>query len=108
MKKVFMSMIALMMAMSVNAQKYLNDSGTPFGEGKFYVGASFSGLGRHGNLAGFRVFNSILCVRGLAGLHVFVEGLADGTGAGVEFLDIALNLCSATACSSRCHRLTTA
>jgi hypothetical protein len=45
MKKVFMSMIALMMAMSVNAQKYLNDSGTPFGEGKFYVGASFSGLG---------------------------------------------------------------
>ena len=45
MKKVFMSMIALMMAMSVNAQKYLNDSGTPFEEGKFYVGASFSGLG---------------------------------------------------------------
>ena len=35
MKKVFMSMIALMMAMSVNAQQYLNDSGTPFEEGKF-------------------------------------------------------------------------
>ena len=45
MKKVFMSMIVLMMTMSVNAQKYLNDSGTPFEEGKFYVGASFSGLG---------------------------------------------------------------
>ena len=45
MKKVFMSMIALMMAMSVNAQKYLNESGTPFEEGKFYVGASLSGLG---------------------------------------------------------------
>jgi hypothetical protein len=44
MKKVFMSMVALMMAMSMNAQKFLNDSGTPFSEGKFYVGASFSGL----------------------------------------------------------------
>ena len=37
-------MVALMLAMSVNAQKYLNESGTPFSEGKFYVGASFSGL----------------------------------------------------------------
>ena len=41
---------------------------------------------------GFRVFNSILCVRDLAGLHVFVERLADGTGTGVELLDVALDL----------------
>ena len=43
MKKVFMSMIALMMAMSVNAQKYLNEGTTPFSKGKTYVGASLSG-----------------------------------------------------------------
>ena len=35
---------------------------------------------------------SILCVRSLAGLHVFVERLADGTGTGVELLDVALDL----------------
>ena len=45
MKKLFLSAIALMMAMNVNAQKYLNSTGTPFEEGKFYVGASLSGLG---------------------------------------------------------------
>jgi hypothetical protein len=45
MKKLFLSAIALMMAMSINAQKYLNSSDTPFEEGKFYVGASLSGLG---------------------------------------------------------------
>jgi hypothetical protein len=47
MKKFLMSAIALMMAMSVNAQntqKYLNESTTPFEESKFYVGASLSGL----------------------------------------------------------------
>jgi hypothetical protein len=44
MKKLLMSAVALIMAMSVHAQSYLNDSGTPFSEGKFYVGASFSGL----------------------------------------------------------------
>ena len=43
MKKVFMSMIALLMAMSVNAQKYLNEGTTPFSKGKTYVGASLSG-----------------------------------------------------------------
>ena len=43
MKKILMSAIALMMAMSVNAQKYLNDSTTPFSEGKAYLGASLSG-----------------------------------------------------------------
>ena len=43
MKKLMMSMVALMMAMSVNAQKILNDSGTPFEEGKFYVNAAWSG-----------------------------------------------------------------
>ena len=42
MKKLMMSMVALMMAMSVNAQ-YLNDSKTPFEEGKFYVNAAWSG-----------------------------------------------------------------
>ena len=44
MKKILMSAIALMMAMSVNAQKILNESTTPFEESKFYIGASLSGL----------------------------------------------------------------
>ena len=44
MKKILMSAIALMMAMSVNAQKLLNESTTPFEESKVYVGASLSGL----------------------------------------------------------------
>ena len=43
MKKVMMAAIGLMMAVCANAQ-YLNDSGTPFEQGKFYVGASVSGL----------------------------------------------------------------
>ena len=43
MKKLMMSMVALMMAMSMNAQKYLNESTTPFTQGKTYVGASLSG-----------------------------------------------------------------
>ena len=37
-----MAAIGLMMAVNANAQ-YLNDSGTPFEKGKFYVSASFSG-----------------------------------------------------------------
>jgi hypothetical protein len=41
MKKLMMAAIGLMMAMSVNAQ-YMNDSETPFSEGKFYVSASAS------------------------------------------------------------------
>ena len=41
MKKLMMAAIGLMMAMSVNAQ-YLNESETPFAEGKFYVSASAS------------------------------------------------------------------
>ena len=41
MKKLMMAAIGLMMAMSVNAQ-YLDDSETPFTEGKFYVSASAS------------------------------------------------------------------
>ena len=44
MKKVIMTLVALMMAMSMNAQKYLNESETPFGQGKFYVAASLSNL----------------------------------------------------------------
>ena len=44
MKKILMSAIALMMAMSVHAQKYLNEPTTPFSQGKAYVGASLSGL----------------------------------------------------------------
>jgi hypothetical protein len=44
MKKILMAAICLMMVMSVNAQKVLNESTTPFEESKFYVGASFSGL----------------------------------------------------------------
>ena len=40
MKKVLLSILALMMAMSVNAQRFLNESDTPFKQGKFYVNAS--------------------------------------------------------------------
>ena len=42
MKKLMMAAVALMMAVSVNAQKYLNDSGTPFAQDKWYIGASTS------------------------------------------------------------------
>ena len=44
MKKLMMAAIGLMMATSVNAQKILNESTTPFEESKFYIGASLSGL----------------------------------------------------------------
>ncbi len=37
-----MTFAALLMAVSVNAQKYLNDSGTPFEHDKMYVSASVS------------------------------------------------------------------
>ena len=37
-------MVALIMAMGVNAQQYLNESETPFGQRKFYVAASLSNL----------------------------------------------------------------
>ena len=43
MKKIMMATIALLMAISANAQ-YLNDSGTPFAQNKWYVGASLSGF----------------------------------------------------------------
>ena len=43
MRKIILSMVALVMAMSANAQ-YLNDSTTPFELGKFYFSAGFSGL----------------------------------------------------------------
>ena len=38
-----MTMVALVMAISANAQ-YLNDSDTPFTQDKWYLGASFSGM----------------------------------------------------------------
>ena len=41
MKKLIVAAIGLMMAVSANAQ-HLNDSGTPFEQGKFYVGLSAS------------------------------------------------------------------
>ena len=41
MRKILISLVALMTAMSVNAQS-LNEIDTPFGEGKFYVNASAS------------------------------------------------------------------
>ena len=44
MKKLMMAAISLMMATSVNAQKILNESTTPFEESKFYINASLSGL----------------------------------------------------------------
>ena len=44
MRKLMMAAIGLMMATSVNAQKVLNESTTPFEESKFYIGASLSGL----------------------------------------------------------------
>ena len=43
-KKLFVAAISLMMAMSANAQ-YLNDSKTPFEEGKWMIGASMTGFG---------------------------------------------------------------
>lgn len=45
MKKLMMAAVALLMAVSVNAQTYLNESSTPFGQDKWYVGASTSSLG---------------------------------------------------------------
>ena len=44
MRKLMMAAIGLMMATSVNAQKVLNESTTPFEESKFYIGAALSGL----------------------------------------------------------------
>ena len=43
MKKFFVMIIGLMATMSVNAQ-YLNDSNTPFTQGKYYIAASASNL----------------------------------------------------------------
>ena len=43
MKKFFALFLGLMAAVSVNAQ-YLNDSKTPFTQGKYYIAASASGL----------------------------------------------------------------
>jgi len=43
MKKIMMTMVALVMAISANAQ-YLNDSQKVFSQGKFYLGASLSGF----------------------------------------------------------------
>ena len=40
MKKLMMTFAALLMAVSMNAQKYLNDSGTPFEQEKMYVSAA--------------------------------------------------------------------
>lgn len=43
MKKLMMSLVALMLAVNVNAQKYLNET-TPFEKGTKYASAAFSGL----------------------------------------------------------------
>lgn len=43
MRKLLMSAVAMMMTVSVHAQ-YLNDTSTPFEQGKFYVAASASNL----------------------------------------------------------------
>ena len=59
MKKLLMATISLMMAMSVNAQ-YLNDSQTPFTQGKIYVGASLS--------------NTDLSYNGLTKGHLGIQG----------------------------------
>ncbi len=40
MKKLMTTFAALLMAVSMNAQKYLNDSGTPFEQEKMYVSAA--------------------------------------------------------------------
>jgi len=42
MKKLMISLLALMVATSVSAQKYLNDPDTPFAKGKTYIEASLS------------------------------------------------------------------
>ena len=44
MKKIFTLIATAFIAVSVNAQKYLNDSGTPFAQDKWYIGASTSSL----------------------------------------------------------------
>jgi hypothetical protein len=44
MKKIMISLVALMLATTVNAQKYLNDSDTPFEKGKAYIEASLTSL----------------------------------------------------------------
>ena len=40
MKKLIMTFAALVMAVNMNAQRYLNDPDTPFEQGKMYVAAS--------------------------------------------------------------------
>jgi len=45
MRKLMLSLFALMMAMSVNAQTYLNEVETPFAAKKFYVNAALSSAG---------------------------------------------------------------
>ena len=42
MKKLMMAAIGLMMAVNANAQRILNESTTPFEEGKFYVNAALA------------------------------------------------------------------
>lgn len=69
MKKLMMAAIGLMMAVSANAQ-YLNDSGTPFEEGKFYVAASFSNT----TLAYNKLSDLAIDINGKAG-YFFIDNL---------------------------------
>lgn len=84
MQKVLLSMIALMTAMSVNAQKmYLNDSGTPFEEGKMYVNAAFSNT----TLGYSKATDFTLGINAKAG-YFFIDNLM---GVGVLGIDTSKN-----------------
>ena len=90
MKKILMAAIALMMAMSVNAQntqKYLNESTTPFEESKFYVGASLSGLTLNYSKASEWSFLDNWMVLGVFDYQNYSSGYAVTTniGAGVRY-----------------------
>ena len=70
MRKVLLAAISLMMAVSVNAQKYLNDSETPFTQGKVYVGASLSST----NLSYSGITGGCLGIQGKVG-YFFADNL---------------------------------
>ena len=96
MKKMIVAAIGLMMAMSANAQ-YLNDSKTPFDEGKFYVNAALSttslsyskatdfNFGINGK-AGYFLMDNLMAV-GVAGFDAMGSGklITTQLGAGARW-----------------------
>ena len=74
MKKLMMAAIGLMMAVSANAQ-YLNDSKTPFEQGKFYVNAALSTT----SLSYSKAFKFNFGINGKAGYFLMDNLMAVGT-----------------------------